>query len=170
MTARPPIPADLRRRILVEAGHRCAIPSCRHTDVEIHHIVPWETCKKHEYSNLIALCPNCHTRAHKHGEIDRKSLNLYKANLRFTHDRFSQLEVDILFDLSQKPEDKVAWGSLNKLLLKRIIDWEYIEYSETDQWFSIDGTKTNPDYIQISPKGIDYIRSLGEIELEMGSN
>jgi hypothetical protein len=33
--ARPPIPAELRRRILVEAGHRCAIPTCRHIEVDI---------------------------------------------------------------------------------------------------------------------------------------
>jgi len=67
------IPAELRRRVLVEAGHRCAIPTCRHIDVDVHHIVPYEQCKKHEYENLIALCPNCHRRADR-GEIDRKSL------------------------------------------------------------------------------------------------
>ena len=100
MSDRSPIPADLRRRVLVEAGHRCAIPTCRYIDVDVHHIIPWETCKKHEYENLIALCPNCHRRAHKTNEIDRKSLYRYKANLRFTHDKFSQLEVDVLGSLA----------------------------------------------------------------------
>jgi 5-methylcytosine-specific restriction endonuclease McrA len=80
MTSRPAIPADLKRRLLVEAGHRCGIPRCEATQVDIHHIEPWEICKKHEYENLIVLCPNCHRRAHK-GEIDRKSLSLYKALL-----------------------------------------------------------------------------------------
>lgn len=77
---RDTIPAELRRAVLIEAGHRCAIPRCGHTDVDVHHIIPWETCKNHEYKNLIALCPNCHRRAHK-GEIDRKSLLEYKARL-----------------------------------------------------------------------------------------
>ncbi len=77
---RPNIPADLRRAVLVEAGHRCAIPQCRYPEVEVHHIVPWETCKAHEYENLISLCPNCHSRADR-GEIDRLSLRLYKAKL-----------------------------------------------------------------------------------------
>ena len=36
------IPAELKRRVLIEAGHRCAIHTCRHIDVEIHHIIPWE--------------------------------------------------------------------------------------------------------------------------------
>ena len=76
IVSRPAIPAELRRKVLVEAGHRCAIPTCRHIDVEIHHIVPWDKCKERKYENLIALCPNCHRRVHK-GNIDRKSLRLY---------------------------------------------------------------------------------------------
>jgi len=77
---RPVIPAEIKRAVLVEAGHRCAIPRCGETEIEVHHIVPWETCQKHEYSNLIALCLVCHRRAHK-CEIDRKSLLQYKAAL-----------------------------------------------------------------------------------------
>lgn len=78
--SRPAIPVEIKRAVFVEAGHRCAIPRCGETELDVHHIIPWETCKKHEYSNLIALCPVCHRRAHK-GEIDRKSLQLYKAAL-----------------------------------------------------------------------------------------
>lgn len=78
--ARPAIPAEIKRAVLVESGHRCAIPRCGETELDVHHIVPWETCQKHEYSNLIALCPVCHRRAHK-GEIDRKALLQYKAAL-----------------------------------------------------------------------------------------
>lgn len=78
--SRDAIPADLRRAVLVESGHRCAIPQCSHTDIDVHHIIPWEVCKSHDYDNLIALCPNCHRRAHK-DEIDRKSLREYKARL-----------------------------------------------------------------------------------------
>jgi hypothetical protein len=78
--SRTHVPAEIRRAVLVESGHRCAIPRCEHRDVDIHHIIPWEICGRHEYKNLISLCPNCHRRAHK-GEIDRKSLQLYKEAL-----------------------------------------------------------------------------------------
>ncbi len=78
--SRLPIPEELRRAVLVEAGHRCAIPRCGQTELDIHHIIPWETCRKHEYDNLIALCPVCHRRAHQ-GEIDRKALRIYKTKL-----------------------------------------------------------------------------------------
>jgi hypothetical protein len=78
--SRPTIPAEIRRAVLVESGHRCAIPRCGQTELDIHHIIPWETSQKHEYSNLIALCPVCHRRAHN-GEIDRRSLSIYKESL-----------------------------------------------------------------------------------------
>jgi len=67
----------MRRKVLVEGGHRCAIPHCTFTEIDVHHIVPWEICQEHSPENLIALCPNCHRRAHK-GEIDRKALIMYK--------------------------------------------------------------------------------------------
>jgi len=78
---RPAIPTDIRRMILVESGHRCSIPTCKYPSVVIHHIIPYEICKKHEYENLIALCPNCHTKVHN-GDIDRKALKIYKKNAR----------------------------------------------------------------------------------------
>lgn len=80
MADRPPIPAELRRQVLIEAGHRCAIHTCRHIDVDVHHIVPWAQRPEHRFDNLIALCPNCHRQAER-GDIDRKSLRLYKARL-----------------------------------------------------------------------------------------
>lgn len=165
MSDRPPIPAELRRRVLVEAGHRCAIPTCRYIDVVVHHIVPWETCQKHEYENLIALCPNCHRRAHKTDEIDRKSLYHYKANLRFAHDRFSQLEVDVLFECARNAGIQLMWAPFNLLLLKRLSESGYIQYIDTPGSVFVGGMKSNPDLISITQKGLDYIASLGEVEL-----
>ena len=107
--SRPAIPAEIRRAVLVEAGHRCAIPRCGNTDVDIHHIIPWETCKQHEYSNLIALCPVCHRRAHK-GEIDKKSLQIYKHRLTIefgSHDRgeFQATIVEIKRRITETNDD-----------------------------------------------------------------
>ena len=79
---RPKVPSELRRRVLIEAGHRCAIPACKATPVEIAHIVPWSKVRRHEFKNLIALCPTCHTRFDDpHGPIDLKAMRQYKANL-----------------------------------------------------------------------------------------
>jgi hypothetical protein len=166
---RPPIPADVRRRVLVEAGHRCAIPACRHIEVDLHHIVPWAQCQAHEYENLIALCPNCHRRADR-GDIDRKSLRLYKANLRFAHDKFSHLEMDTLFELYRMPANQgMAWLGFMLFLLRRLIDAGYIEVHPLNFGMSI-GTaggamKTTPDAIAITEKGRAFIDDLGVAEL-----
>jgi hypothetical protein len=162
---RAPIPAELRRRVLVEAGHRCAIPSCRYIEVDIHHIVPWAQCQTHEYDNLIALCPNCHRRADR-GEIDRKSLLLYKLNLRFTHDKFSQLEVDVLFELaSLDPDDGIPWVGFNLILLKRLLDSKYIGIHRLSTAIEVDGIRTSPDIIYITDKGREFVQEIGLHEL-----
>lgn len=77
---RPAIPRELDRKVRVEAGHRCAIPHCRMPIIEIAHIQPWAKVKCHEFENLIALCPTCHTLFDR-GDIDRKSMLHYKARL-----------------------------------------------------------------------------------------
>jgi hypothetical protein len=77
--ARPHIPADIRRLILVEAGHGCALKVCGETTyVELHHID--ENRENNDPANLIALCDMHHKMAHE-GKIDRKSLRLYKERL-----------------------------------------------------------------------------------------
>lgn len=93
--ARPPIPMSLRRQVLVEAGHRCAIPTCRYPTAEIAHIEPYAKVRKHEYHNLIALCPNCHTRFDR-GEIDRLSMGAYKRKITYLSDRYSRFELNVV--------------------------------------------------------------------------
>src|SRR5688500_4696442 len=95
MTERPAIPADLKRRVLVEAGHRCAIATCRQPTTEIAHIIPYSKAQRHEFHNLLALCPNCHTR-YDRGEIDRKAMVLYKRKIGFLSDRYSKFELNVL--------------------------------------------------------------------------
>lgn len=166
MSERPAIPADLRRRVLVEAGHRCAIPTCRHIDVEIHHIVDWAKCKTHEYENLIAICPNCHTRAGR-GDIDRKSLRIYKANLRFTHDKFSQLEVDVLFEAFGLPSGRaIQWPPIMNVLIRRLLEARYIEVRKHPNGsVSMLGLQQSPDLLVITAKGSEYVKGLGLVEL-----
>jgi hypothetical protein len=164
---RPPIPAELRRRILIEAGHRCAIPTCRYIEIEVHHIIPWSSTKEHKYEELIALCPNCHSRADC-GKIDRKALRIYKANLRYTHDKFSQFEVDTLFDLHDKsPNVHGLIPEFLTLLIKRILDAEYVEIGDGTGGIALGSQYIveNPKKLHITPKGRKFIDSLGEMEL-----
>lgn len=131
----------------------------------MHHIVPWQQCKAHKYENLIALCPNCHRRADRE-DIDRQSLRKYKANLRFAHDRFSQLEVDLLFDLYRKPPGAgVLWPAFLELLIKRVIDAKYVDIAEAEDQIlvanQLGDLRVTPNFYSISQAGRAFINSLG---------
>ena len=162
MMSRSNIPAELKRRVLCEAGHRCAIPRCREIiEVDIHHIVPWSKCKEHNYENLIALCPNCHRLADK-GRIDRKSLKIYKANLRYAHDKFSQLEFDILSTLCKEPKNaSLQFPSFLMILIRRILEAQYIEIKLPENSVQILGMEMKPAYLFLTDEGREYIDSLG---------
>jgi hypothetical protein len=84
------------------------MPNCRHATVHIHHIVPWKEVQQHDYSNLIALCPNCHSLADD-GLISKQALLSLKAQIAT-----SQLHTvsTIVIDL-QNPFDE-KWGPLNR--------------------------------------------------------
>lgn len=72
---------------LVQAGHRCAIPTCRHPTTEIAHIVPESESHDDSFENLIALCPDCQKK-----EIDAQSMRMYKRNLGILNSRYSDFE------------------------------------------------------------------------------
>jgi hypothetical protein len=61
--------AEVKRMVLVAAGHRCAIPAC-----------------------LIASCPSCCTWYDQKKEIDRQPIRMYKRNLGILNSRYSDFE------------------------------------------------------------------------------
>lgn len=100
---RPVIPQPLRRLVLVEAGHRCAIPTCRQHPVDVHHIVEWSQVRRHEFENLLALCPTCHRRM-REGDIDRVAAKQYKTNLGVLNSRYEPVERRLLLTLGAREE------------------------------------------------------------------
>lgn len=120
---RPAIPAELRRAVLVGAGHRCAIPTCRQFPVEIEHIEDWAQVKEHRFQNLIALCPTCHARkGNGPGQIDRKALRQYKANLAVLTSRYSDAERCLIEHYAKQMELRPGVGILVPLPFG--MDWQ----------------------------------------------
>ncbi|MCK1356340.1 DEAD/DEAH box helicase family protein [Bradyrhizobium sp. CW7] len=60
--SRPAIPIEIKRDVLFEARHHCAV-CCAALPLEYAHVVPWSKSQDHSLENLIALCANCHERA-----------------------------------------------------------------------------------------------------------
>ena len=170
---RPAIPTQLERELLVEAGHRCAIPTCRQTPVDFAHIVPWEKCQKHEFDNMICLCPTCHRR-YDAGEIDQKAMYIYKRNLAKLTGRYGDIELRILtFFAENRSEmfidlpiglDILVLNLLKDNLLLRIGGANPIQFTNRPSVISWMPTATR---YQVTPKGLGFIKrwvSAEEIE------
>jgi hypothetical protein len=153
----------MRRRVLVEAGHRCAIPTCRYPTTEIAHIIPYAEVREHEYHNLIALCPNCHTR-YDRGEIDRKAMQLYKRKIAFLSDRYSKFELNVLDYLRSNGKVSIY----GYLLVKNLVDDGLIVNAYTIATFDYtDGTKEVQEFVAaLTDKGRAFLREWDSSENE----
>jgi hypothetical protein len=136
------VPADIKRAVLVEAGHRCAIPTCRATTTEIAHIVPWAESHDNSFENLIALCPNCHTRFDQKKEIDRPAVKMYKHNLGILNNRYGEFERR-LFEVLAKTDERVfVLGAAGDLLVANAVKDGFFEDKHV-QGMNFDVKSTN---------------------------
>jgi hypothetical protein len=125
--SRDAIPAEVKRAVLVEAGHRCAIPTCRATTTEIAHIVPWAETQDHSFGNLIALCPNCHTRFDQKREIDLRAMKMYKQNLSILNNRYGEFERRLFGLLAHTRERVFVLGAGGDLLVANAVQDGFFE-------------------------------------------
>lgn len=102
MTESRHIPEDIKRQVLLEAGHACAIPTCQFPATEFAHIEPFSEVKVHTVDNIIALCPNHHDMYDRQKKIDKKSIKIYKQKLQFLNKRYTKYELRLLSLLSEK--------------------------------------------------------------------
>ncbi len=87
---RTPVPADVEKIVMAEAGARCSMPGCESTaDLVIHHIDG--NPSKHEPANLLVMCSACHALTNT-GEIDRKSCKAVKRDLALRSSSADDLE------------------------------------------------------------------------------
>ena len=159
------IPAEIRRTVLLESGHACAIPTCQFPATEFAHIEPFSKIKKHDVSNIVALCPNHHHLFDQKKMIDRKAIKIYKLKLQFLNKRYTKYELRLLTLLAEKPA-VVASGEIETMGL--LMDG-LIENAKTFESQSIvltdnkTGKKTfEHDFVQsfaarLTQKGRDFI-------------
>ena len=98
-------PAAVRRELLVEARHRCAI-CVDSAPLQYHHMIDWAKLKHHDPKRMLAICGTCHDRCTK-GHIDYKSQQQYKSKLLTLDRRYST-------DCAPHPEKRN--GDLKQLL------------------------------------------------------
>jgi hypothetical protein len=108
----------LKRDLLIEAGYKCANPTCRIilsvSILEDHHIIAVSQDGGDTFANLIALCPYCHTLYHK-GEIAPQAIRHWKGMLIALNNAFDRESMDLLLYLWHT-KDKEIWYSGDGLL------------------------------------------------------
>ena len=113
MATRKALSTDTRTLVLHECGYRCANPACRMVlTIEIHHLDQVSEGGSNELSNLLPLCPNCHT-LHHNGVIPLSSLRAWKHLLLSLNQAFDTRLVDLLLTLNKLER---VWVSGNGVL------------------------------------------------------
>ncbi|MDL5202933.1 HNH endonuclease signature motif containing protein [Streptomyces sp. ALI-76-A] len=167
------IPEDLKRQLLVEAGHRCAIPTCKQgPPLQFCHIESYAAVKRHEFSNIIVMCARCHD-LHTHKLIDQKAMRQYKANLGVLNSRYGEYERRVLtvFGLEQRDIDEFSDGPYFVLPRGRELDVWYLMKDRMIEAV----TKHGPDCghpsitpgditYRFTPAGRDLVRRLREAQ------
>ena len=101
------IPKSVRLEVLHESGYMCANPICRQILTrEIHHIEWVKDGGDNDASNLLPLCPNCHSLVTK-GEIPEESVRQWKGLAIALNDAFGRKGIDLLLFLHSQRDSGV---------------------------------------------------------------
>jgi hypothetical protein len=122
--ARKTLSVVLKRDILLEAAYHCGNPRCPvmlvPSLVEDHHIIHVEEGGKDELSNLLALCPNCHTRYHAK-LISREAIRHWKGLLVALNNFLDRESIDLLRFLDRTKGRVISYTGDGLLKFARLI-------------------------------------------------
>ena len=134
--ARRAIPEAIKREVLIEAGYRCGVPTCRTIlAIDLHHLVEVSTGGQDTFANLIALCPTCHALHHR-GTIPQDALHAWKGILVAMGAAFDREAIDRLMFLSMYPDDYLVVSGDGLLHYSRLIaaDFATVELKANNAW------------------------------------
>src|SRR5687768_8506061 len=101
MATRTKIRPLVRDEVLREACYMCGNPRCRHIlTLELHHMVWVKDGGGNDPTNLIALCPNCHS-LHTQGHIPESAIRHWKGILHALNHAFNKESMDLLLYLNR---------------------------------------------------------------------
>jgi hypothetical protein len=109
------VPLKHQREVLIEAGFRCAVPTCRTIlTLDLHHIVAVSKGGGNEPSNLLVLCPTCHA-LYERGEIPPEAIYSWKAMLVALNRAFDPEALDNLLFLRSLAPSPLFSGASTRL-------------------------------------------------------
>jgi hypothetical protein len=126
---RKPIPANIRREVLIEAGYRCANPTCRQIlALELHHMIEVAKGGENITSNLIALCPTDHA-LYTTGKISADAIYAWKTVLVSLNASFDTEGINsLLFLAMSSPRNDLIISGDGVLKFSALIASGYVDY------------------------------------------
>jgi hypothetical protein len=140
-----------KRMALAEAGHRCAVPTCRHPTTETAHILPESESDDESFANLIALCEKCQKK-----EIDRQSIRGYKRNLAILNSRYSEFERRVFDQIAETDRRSFTVDAGFEILLMRAVNDGLLRRVELAHVGAKRGEPTHYTY-EVTDEGLDFI-------------
>lgn len=137
-----------------------------HDPVEIAHIEPWSKVQQHTFDNLIALCPNHHTRFDTEKRIPAASVHRWKANLAVLNGRYSDLERRLLEEAANAPQNAM-WPihrSLFLLIRNLLADDMIGRVANHGQPGIVLNNQPVEIFVALTPKGREFVRRWQDAE------
>lgn len=132
---RKKIPPEIREQVLLEACYRCGNPRCQHIlTLELHHIVWVKDDGSNDASNLIALCPNCHS-LHTKDHIPEDAIRHWKRMLISLNHALDRESMDLLLflyradELKGKENNPILYSADGLLKFARLIAVGLVTFS-----------------------------------------
>lgn len=158
---RKALPQKMKDRILVESGHRCAIPTCRTILTQNAHIYPLHKKQDDSFENLIALCPNCHFRYDVKNDISLEQMRMYKSNLGILNQRYCDFERRIFEYLAETKQLEILLiGLSSEILLRNAVkDGLLVSRPGNNGWIGEAWEKIEMTfYYTLTKRGEDFIK------------
>jgi hypothetical protein len=140
-----------KRMALAEAGHRCAIPTCRHPTTETAHILHESENDDDSFANLIALCPECQNK-----EIDAQAILGYKRNLAILNSRYSEFERRVFDQIAETDRRSFIVEPGFDILLLHAVNDGLLRRVELAHVGAQRGEPTQYTY-EVTDEGLDFI-------------
>jgi hypothetical protein len=137
--------------VLVEAAHRCAIPTCRNPTTEIAHIEHESRSHDDSFDNLIALCPDCQTK-----EIDRQAIRRHKRNLGILNSRYSDFERRVFDQIAETDRRSFIVEAGLEIPLLHAVNDGLLKRVEVSSVSIQRGEPTHYQY-EVADAGLDFV-------------
>lgn len=117
-----------RHELLMEAGYKCGNPTCRNIiTLEIHHIQYVSEGGGDEPSNLLPLCPYCHTMHHQ-AHIPVAAIRTWKSLLLALNHALDRRSLDLLLYLRKMGGKNIEYSGDGLLQFAGLVASGLVEF------------------------------------------